>query len=220
MIEGIRNGNSDKYKSIDVSKFDREKVNMKVCRSYDWEYENHEFDSYNLPVDLSIYLDIFNAYYKDRFNERQLGWLYEECYGVLEFATDKVYNVKMNLLQLAVFYSLNESSKSATDLSNLLKINLQKLGLVLNSLLLSKIIHRGQGSSDNPNIKFSVNEQFTYSQDYNFSIVGIYEKVKKLSEGKDNSSEDNTNLPSETVLRAKIIANVISEKSTNKDKFE
>ena len=213
----VDNGSSEKYKHFDISQFDREKVNIHVCRSYDWEYENVDTENYKLPLDLSIYLDIFNAYYKDRFNERQLSWLYDDSHGVVEFLTDKLYNVKMNLLQLSVFYSINETAKSALELSNELKINLQKLGIVLNSLLLSKLIHRSQGSSDNPNIKFSVNEEFKYNEN-NFSIVGIYEKVKKLSENKE-SVEDTSNLPSETVLRAKILANVISEKSVNKDKL-
>lgn len=209
---------SEKYKDIDISKFNRENCNIKVCRSYDWDYVDNEFENYNIPINLSIYLDIFNAYHKDRFNERQLGWMYDECFGVVGFNTDKPYNVRMNLLQLAVFYSLNESPKSALELSNNLKINLQKLGIVLNSLLLSKIIHRSYGSSDNPNIIFNVNEEFSYNEN-DLSIVSIYNKIKKMSETKDIKPDDTINLPSETVLRAKILANIISERIIDKDKL-
>ena len=218
---------SDKYKNVDITKFNRDTVNIKVCRSYDWGYEleyKSEYENYNFPINLSIYLDIFNAYHKDRFNERSLRWLYDECIGIVEFTTDKKYNIRMNLLQLAVFYSLNDSSKTVNELSNILNINLQNLGIILNSLLMSKLIIRSYGSSDNTTIIFYVNEQFSSNDSYNsnennFSIVSIYDKVIKMSENKDGRIEDTSNFPSEIVLRAKIMANVISEKIINKDKL-
>jgi hypothetical protein len=216
---------SDKYKNTDVNKFNRDIVNIKVCRSYDWDYEyKSDYKIYNLPISLLLYLDIFNAYHKDRFNERSLIWLYDECIGIVEFTTDKTYNIRMNLLQLAVFYSLNESSKTATELSTILNIDLHNLGIILNSLLMSKLINRSNGSSNNTNVIFIVNEQFSSNDSYNsnennFSIVSIYDKVIKMSENKDRQIEDTSNFPSETVLRAKIMANVISEKIINKDKL-
>ncbi len=208
-------GNSEKYKNIDISKYDRSKVNMSVCRSYDWDYENFSYNNYILPLDLSIYTDIFGAYYKDRFNERQLFWDYEKCVGIIEFDTDKHYNVKMNLLQMAVFYSLNNSAKSPNEISIEMKINLADLSPILNSLLISKLVYRELNSeATNPDVKFYINDKFAFV-DTNISVVNAYEKLKKM-----HKSEPivNSNLPSITLIRAKILAKVITEKSVSKDK--
>ncbi len=208
-------GNSEKYKNIDVSNYDRKKVTVNVCRSYDWEYENFSYNNYNLPLELSIYTDIFNAYYKDRFNERELGWDYDKCIGVIEFDTDKHYNVKMNLLQMAVFYALNKSPKSPNDISTEMKINLADLSPILNSLLISKLVYRELNSeATNPDVKFYINDKFAFV-DTNISIVGAYEKLKKMQ--KSEPVVNNT-LPSTTLIRAKILAKVITEKSVSKDK--
>lgn len=215
-------GNSEKYKNYDMEKCDRKMTNMKVCRSYDWEYNDFNYHLYDLPIDLSIYFDIFNAYYKDRFNERQLGWDYEICHGIIEFETDKVYNIKMNILQMALFYSLNESSKSAEDLSKELKMNTQLVGIILNTLLLSKLIYREENSSaTDPTVKFYVNVKFS-NADQNISIVSIYDKLKKLMLSQSSSKENTVsqqNLPSETVIRAKIVAKIFTEKSISKNKL-
>jgi hypothetical protein len=208
-------GNSEKYKNIDITKYDRKKVTVNVCRSYDWDYENFSYTNYNLPLELSIYTDIFGAYYKDRFNERQLGWDYDKCIGVIEFDTDKHYNVKMNLLQMAVFYSLNNSAKSPNEISIEMKINLADLTPILNSLLISKLVYRELNSeATNPDVKFYINDKFAFV-DSNISVVSAYEKLKKM-----HKSEPvlNSNLPSITLIRAKILAKVIIEKSVSKDK--
>ncbi len=209
-------GNSEKYKNIDISKYDRTKVNMSVCRSYDWDYENFSYNNYNLPLDLSIYTDIFGAYYKDRFNERQLFWDYEKCVGVIEFDTDKHYNVKLNILQMAVFYYLNESPKSANQISTTMKINLQELSSILNSLLISKLIYRELNTSaTDSDATFYINDKFTHN-DSNISLLNVYEKIKKINK---TETVEVVNIPSITQIRAKVLAKIITEKSVSKDKI-
>ena len=211
-------GHSEKYKNIDLKKYDRNKVNVKVFRSYDWDYETVPSTIYNMPVDLSIYLDIFNAYYKDRFNERILSWIYSDCIGIIEIETDKVYNIKMNILQMAIYYYLNNGPKTASEISKEMKIDLQQLGYILNSLIVSKLICKEDGIiTNNPDIKFNINEKFTFSET-NISITNIYEKIKSIVENKkDKSDTCDSDLPSETILRAKILTKVMVGKKISRE---
>ena len=205
-----------KYQNINIQEFlnERNKMNFKVCRSYDWDYSQFPSINYNLPLEMSIYFDIFNAYYKDRFNERALGWDYDDSTGIIEFSTDKEYNVKMNILQITVFMELNKNHSTPVELSTKLNIPLNKLGAILNSLIVSKFIVKTHISQE---IKFSINENFT-NPETNISIIGVYDKIRKL-QSENNTNKKDINLPSETVVRAKIIAKVMIEKNVSKDKI-
>ncbi len=214
-------GSSEKYKNLDIDKYDRNKVNVKVFRSYDWDYENiDQINQVNLPIELSIYSDIFNAYYKDRFNERKLYWIYEDSIGIIEIETDKLYNIKMNLLQMALLYSLNEKNKSANELSSELKIPIQQIGIIINSLLISKLIYRDKNSDINdPSAVFFVNENFSNNES-NISILTVYNKLKHILDNKPNIETNSfSQLPSETVVKAKIMGKIINEKIISKEKL-
>lgn len=203
-----------KYQNINIQEYlnERNKMNFKVCRLYDWDYTQFPTVMHSLPLEISIYFDIFNAYYKDRFNERVLGWDYDDCIGILEVSTDKDYNIKMNILQMSAFMELNKCQSTSAELSTKLNIPINKLGMILNSLMVSKLIGKNSDS------KFYVNENFV-SAESNISILGIYEKIKKIQSEGVNAIKKDSNLPSETVLRAKIIAKIMIEKNVSKDKI-
>jgi hypothetical protein len=208
-------GSTEKYIDIDLNTLDRSTINIMSYRSYDWNYNDSDlyYDKLNLPKELSVYIDIFSSYYSLRYIYRKLGWDYMNCIGCIEFSTDKQYNVRMNLLQMSVFYSLNDSSKSINEMNDIMHISIDELEVIINSLLVSKLIYCETSDTLDLDVKFYINESFTHD-DMNISIVNIYNKFKKSIIPKDAM-----NIPSESAIRMKILAKIINDKTISKNKL-
>ena len=205
---------SEKYKSINIDLLDRSCVDIDVYRSYDWDFTNQNTNIYNLPAELSIYLDIYKVYYADRYNEKIIDWQYDNCIGVLNIKTDKEYNIRMNIIQMGIYYSLNNSSKDINELAKDFNMPVSKLSIYLNSLLLAQLI----SFTDSTKTICCINTNFTY-KDNNFAIINIYEKLLSKAMGEESKEQTKLELPSETIIKAKILQAVFKYKELNKDKL-
>jgi hypothetical protein len=90
----------------------------------------------------------------------------------------KTYQINMTFPQMCVIYELNKNGpRTANQLSEKIKIpSMNVIGMILNSLTMTKLITREAGELTNPNIPYFINKSFSFLSD-KVSIVGVYEKL-------------------------------------------
>ena len=183
---------SEKYININIKDYDydRNKTNFQIYRSYDWNYCFNYKKQYKFPIELALYLDVFNAYYKSNHSEdltKIYEYNYDECIGEIQICNnlDKIYNIKMNILQLSVYYSLNKLINTPKNIAHELEMDLPTLGLIINSLLVSNLIYRkyesnpDQEKDQEPELKFYINLEFTHAEN-KLSAISNYNRLKLL----------------------------------------
>ena len=112
---------------------------------------------------------------------------YDECIGEIQICNnlDKIYNIKMNILQLSVYYSLNKLINTPKNIAHELEMDLPTLGLIINSLLVSNLIYRkyesnpDQEKDQEPELKFYINLEFTHAEN-KLSAISNYNRLKLL----------------------------------------
>lgn len=202
---------TSKYYGYDMKQVNRNITNFNIYRSYDWDYNLENRVIYNLPLDLMIYHDMFNAYFKDRYTNRALFWNYDESISVIETKFDKTYNIQMTVPQLAVFMEINNTPGiSVQTLNTKNNIPLDELNIVLNSLIISKLVNKSD------NITFEINNSFV-SKDENISIVALYHKLKQMKNIQNTEQKIVKEQPSITVIKGFMFGKIISEKTISKE---
>ena len=167
---------SEKYKSFDQSLYDPKKCSLNIFGRYGWDLkENYKG---TLPCELEVYSDVINKCYKIQYPKRNLSCSLDTSTCVATVTFNKIYKIMMTLAQYAVFSKINEEGNiSATDLSQKLNIqSLNTIGIILNSLIVTKLIKREDGDHTNPDIRFYINSSFTFLSE-KFSIVHVYKKL-------------------------------------------
>ena len=196
---------SEKYKNYDLSKMNKNIANFIVARSYAWDLKNDE--PLNIPVELSAYFDIFNAYYKSQYPDRELNCQYDKSTAEIkmEFG-DKTYNIHMTLLQLIVITLINNSGTiSARNISVQLGMPLKRLEDILNSLIIAKLINREDGPANNPNLLFTINQNCSFPEE-SISLISLIKKTQELRSLQQIS---------DTVLKAEILSYLADEGKHN-----
>ena len=203
---------SEKYRNYDVSKFRRDICNYIVFKSYAWDIEPE--DQYTMPINLCIYLDVFNAYYKGQYKDRVLTCLNDKSTVLLKMTFGaKEYNIHMTLSQYLVLNLINEKGEiSPMEIAKTLGMRLKRLSVILNSIISFKLITRSEGPRTDPNIPFRINNEFTYHTD-KFSIVGLYNNILNNSlKGESVQSSG----PSSAALKAIIIGFLVNGNTATK----
>ena len=184
---------SDKYKNFDSKSINKEVANFLIGRSYAWDFKEEE--RLNIPPELSIYFDIFNAYYKIMHTDRELECQFDKSTAVIRMGLGgKSYKIRMTLLQLIVLTIINNAGTiSARNISIQLGMPLKRLGLILNSLIAVKLINRDEKSSNDPNLLFTINTNCSFPEEQ-VSLISLMKKSKSNVEISD------------TMLKAEILS--------------
>lgn len=166
---------TEKYKNYDMTKLNKNITNFMVARSYAWDLKEDE--TLNIPAEISIYFDIFNAYYKQKYQDRELNCQFDKSTTVARIElSGQYYNIHMTLPQLIVLTTINNACTiSAKNISVQLDMPLRKLGPILNSLIAVKLINREDGPSNNPNLLFTINNNCTFPEEH-VSLISLMRK--------------------------------------------
>lgn len=219
---------SDKYKNMDISKLDLTILNMKVLRYFAWEDSKHinannadvkyiDYDKFKLPIELSAYIDIFNAYYRKQYPTRSINWNYNLGSAVIKIPIkDRLYHLKVTTSQMLLLYQFEFHDKiTANEMAKNMGISLQALTPILNSLLRSRIITRDSRPASDPDVFIYINENF-YSNDAKLSLVSLM--VKNVPDKKDDAEiEDKFAIGRVNILQAKIVNILKRYKVVDKD---
>jgi hypothetical protein len=208
----VRPKPNSEYSKIDFTTLKRDVCKFTTLRSYAWDdvITKTAQASMQLPTELRIYIDIFLGYYSQRFDDRKLAYNHDTSSGIIKVEINgKTYELLMTLSQLAVFSAINTNiSISAMELQNKLNIPLPKLGPILNSLIIIKLVHRNNGPANDPNVSLVINRQFTHP-DNKLSLIGIYNKLLSMPTSKVPAGVN------ETVAKAKLLAIMHSKKEAS-----
>jgi hypothetical protein len=190
---------SDKYKGVDMTKYNRELTNFKIlkynyctnsenilARSHKFETEHVEGgEKQNFVIDyktvnekLAGYFDIYRSYYKTRYPDREIEYDLIDSTIIVKMKFDeKPYYIHMALIQYIVLDKIMEKEDgiNVLKLSESLGIPLSKLNDTLNSLLKIRITKRTANPEDVSNIKFVLNKDFTFEKN-KLSISGLVKK--------------------------------------------
>ena len=188
---------SDKYKLMDLSNLDRTKAHFNILRySY---VEQNQLIEFKLTESIEPYFDIFKAFYKSRFPDRDIEFNPITSTLIIKVSFyDKPYYIHLALIQYIVldliYKAPSESGISVKKIFDLTKISEKYLLDTLNSLIKIKLIKRTNidfdsisnsisNSNSNSNydfnplnlIKFYINWDFTHENN-KFSIAGLLPK--------------------------------------------
>ena len=174
------------------------------------------------PPEIEPYLVVFDKYYKLKYQEeREIQMNYNYGTSIVEIEIGgKVYNIKLSTLQLFVFMQFNtHKTLSVIELEQETGIGRANLAPILNSFLRCNLFKRNNGASNDPNNKFSINEDFV-SDDLNISLFDVLEKVQEIYKQKEYLEKEKEKLIMDkfaigqnNILKAKIV-NTMKQKKT------
>ena len=152
---------SDKYKSIDLSSFNRTNATFNI-----FKYSNINSNSvseFNLDSKIEPYFDIYRKYYNSRYPDREVEFdPFQSTLIVKMKFTEKMYYIHMALIQYIVLDIIYNSDEINTlKISEKSGIKIEYLQETINSLLQIKIIKRTNAKSIEE-LKFYINYDFTH----------------------------------------------------------
>jgi len=223
---------NEKYSDLDKSSVDIYSSFFKILNKYTWQHSNCisdllEVNRLNEPLQISLLLDTFTAYYERCFTsihkKRKLLYNYNTSTTVLEISLDKVYDIKMTLLQATVYIYLNDNGKSSIEkISKSLNIEYLKLKYVINSLIKTKLILCS--IEDDCHILY-LNKNWKY-KDTKLSIVNSVNEIKKYLINKEKEKKQtesellNVKLTSEIINNLKIPLSIDELKTKLDDEYD
>ena len=145
-----------------------ESINFKIINKYAWNVNDSQ--KINISDNLLSCFDIFCSYYSTMNPDYQLNFQYDMSTCVIEYETDKKYNISMKFIQMLLLQNMIKKGKiSAKNLANLTGLSLSNLAPVLNTLLNCKLILRQTGQVNDPNLLFYINNGY-YNEQTNVNI--------------------------------------------------
>ena len=201
---------SEKFKDLDLTTFDRNICKFMIMRSF--IVDQKDLDQYNVPDVICVFMAIFMGYYNSQFRDQVLIFLHNQSTGILamKLKDDKKYNIKMTLLQMYVILTISKTGViSAKEISESLKMPLNKLGRILNSLIDCSLIVRGQGISTNANLLFSINWDCSFDE----TDIDIIPALKKWINAVSTQKQVPPQIPdvSTALLNAKIMISLVNK---------
>ena len=193
---------SDKYKNIDICKFNRDLTTFQTFKYNCYNNENILGFTHNLNTvetekntinyntankNLVAYLDIYRSFYKTRYPDREIEYDFIDSTIIVKIKFDSgTYYIHMALLQYIVLDKImnqkeDDEDITASTLSEIFGLSLAKLNDTFNSLLKIKII----GRTNSSDISFAFNKDFMFDQ----NKLSIADLVKKATETKASQRE-------------------------------
>ena len=218
------NAESEKFKNYDMSKLNREHCNFTIARQYAWDIIDQ--DNFDAPIDVNVYLAIFNAYYSRQYSDYALSIAHNYSTGKLKMklADMEEYTILMTLPQMYIILLLAKNGEmTARNIGKELGIALNRLSSVFNSLIDCELIIRSQGDPKNPDVPFSIN----WNKSYPSKKMSIIESLKKIQQAKENMKTNNdivkntqTENISPILIRAKMFSILMTHKKLMLDELK
>lgn len=167
---------SDKYKSIDLSSYDRDNADFIILK-----YSNitdNKINNFMLDKKIEPYFDIYKSYYNSRYPDRCIEFdpIMSSIIVKMIF-NSKNYYIHLALIQYIVMDKLfnveNNSGLNITEISSQTNIEIKNLQQTINSLLQIKLIKHSLNTTSIADIKFYVNYDFEYQS----NKISIYSLV-------------------------------------------
>lgn len=158
LFKKVKINKTEKYADFDLTTFKRDACNFKILRSYAWDIKDG--NSYNVPIELSPYIDFFNKCFNNIHSDRKLTYNHEASTGIIKLTlNNKQYYLHLTLPQIYIVLELNHhGALSATELSKVLgDVPLNSLANSLNSLMFIDLLKRDSGALNDPTIPFKIN---------------------------------------------------------------
>jgi hypothetical protein len=180
---------SEKYKSMDLSSYDRTNANFNMFK-YSNTYSN-PVPNFKINSNIEPYFDIYRAYYSSRYPDRQIEFdPFQSTLFVRMVFLEKIYFIHMALIQYIVLEHIFKSNEGIglIDISTKTDIPISHLQETINSLLQIKIIKRSNANSIE-NLKFFINYDFAHENN-KISISSLVIKEKEDKEIKKEFMHD------------------------------
>jgi hypothetical protein len=170
--------NSDKYRDIDLSKYNRNKTNFNI-----FKYSKSilsDINEYNLNDEISSYFDIYKSFYRSRYPDRNLEFNIKKSTTIVKSVfKEKEYYIHISLLQYLILDLLykNIDGESINNISKKLNIGIKNLEKGINSLLKIKLIKRIEYSEikNIDNLVLTINYDFE-NENKKISIANMVEE--------------------------------------------
>lgn len=229
------NKKSDKYKdmNLDVNSLNKNILNPTIVRYNAWtdaqNLDHEQFDISNTGNYIDIYITIYNSLYASRYKYRELQWNFNLGMGVVEIELGgRKYQLQLTTPQMIVLCKFNHKSKfTASELAEEVGIKLSKLGPILNSFLIAKVLKRSPGPTNDTNMYIYLDENF-YSENDKISLISIMmSQLQKGNMGRnvddviDKKVVDDFAIGREHILEACVVRTMKQhEELTHLDLFE
>lgn len=179
---------SAKYQSIpsEVIEAGRKKWRFLVQYHGAWETSQDKNPiKYNLPLELSVYLDTFNAYHAIRYKHKDINYNMNASEADITVVLGGTsYKFRVNIPQMLVLYHLgNKGQLTAKEIAELMGVELPRLNLTVTGLMMAKVIAREGESKTNPDMKLYLNEEFKKEETY-IDLVEWEKLVDKMMKKK------------------------------------
>lgn len=153
---------SDKYKSIDLSSFNRSNATFNIFKYSN--FNTNKVVEFNMNQKIEPYFDIYKKFYNSRFPDRDIEFdPFQSTLIVKMNFLEKDYYIHMALIQyivLDIIFKCDDFINSI-DISYKSGINIEYLQETINSLLQIKIIKHNNAKSIEE-LKFSINNNFCH----------------------------------------------------------
>ena len=170
---------SEKYAELDLSNLKRDNHNFIVMK-YNFGPDDL-VNKIKLNEKIEPYFDIFKAYYKSRYPDREIDFDIINSTLIVKMKYEsKVYYIHMALIQYIVLDTIMKSESGCNILELVSKTDIPILNIqdAINSMLKIKLIARTTSDSIE-NIKFVHNKNFSYEKN-KISIASMVLKDKVL----------------------------------------
>jgi hypothetical protein len=210
---------SEKYTSVGITpkNINKSIINFIVLRHYTWEISTMRSEKFCVPVRLAVYIDIFNAMYNIKHPNRKLKWNFELGTAIIQIKINgKEYQFLVASPQLFLLDLFNDSEIiSAKEMQEKLRISLDTLGNILNSLICARIIIRISGfSNDDPNVQFILNKNFS-CPDSKINLAVLLDKKENPEIIKDEEIKEKFAHGREHITGCRIVKIMKVKKSMN-----
>lgn len=220
---------SDKYKDVDLSTFNRENTTFTIYKYSNLEQNN--INTFTLNKQIEPYFDIYKSYYNARYPDRDIEFNPVMSTMIVKMIfCSKVYYVNLALIQYIVLDKLFNADENIglgiKEISTLTSIPIKNLQETINSLLQIKLIKRSMNAASILDMKLFINNDFTHNSNKISISHLVLPKEKMAEEDKKEFMHDrNTIILSNMYDYVKkhntfAIDNIYEDLSKNKIPFE
>ena len=219
---------SEKYKSIDLSSYNRENSTFVV-----FKYSNNtqsDINKFSLCSQIEPYFDIYKSYYNSRYPDREIEFDPIKSTLIVKIVfNSQPYYVHLALIQYIVLdklFGVKENlGLGIKEISTQTGIEVKNLQQTINSLLHIKLIKHSANTSSIADMKFFINYDFTHSTNKISISSLVIPKEQEVEKKKELMHDRNTIILSNLYDYVKknrtfTISGIYDELSKNKIPFK
>lgn len=157
---------TDKYKSIDLSSYNRENSTFTIFKYSITPQSN--INKFTLSSQIEPYFDIYKSYYNSRYPDREVDFDPIKSTLIVKMVfNSQPYYVHLALIQYIVMDKLfgvkENEGLGINDISSQTGVEVKNLQQTINSLLHIKLIKHSANTSSIADMKFFINYDFTHT---------------------------------------------------------